>query len=138
MDFFINNWVLIAVAFVTGAMLVWPAVSGRTGVDAVSVPDAVTLINREKAVLIDVSEPDEYARAHPGGAKNLPMAQIEEKLNSVVKNKALPVILVCATGSRSAKAVAMAKKAGFENAQSLAGGLSGWRAASMPVESASA
>jgi rhodanese-related sulfurtransferase len=135
MDFFVNNWVLIVVAFGTGAMLVWPAVSAGPRAGSVTVTEAVNLINREKAVVIDVSEPDEYSKGHLGGAKNLPFGQVEEKLAGVVKNKATPVILVCVNGTRSGKAVAFAKKAGFATASSLQGGLSAWRAASMPVES---
>ena len=135
MDFFVNNWILILVAFGTGAMLVWPAVTGGVGAGAVGVTEAVALINREKAVVIDVSEPEEFGKGHMGNAKNLPFGQVEEKLAAVVKNKATPVILVCINGTRSNKAVAFAKKAGFEGARSLQGGLTAWRAANMPVES---
>ena len=54
----------------------------------------------------------------------------------MVKNKALPLILVCQSGGRSNRAVAIAKKLGYEQAQSLNGGLSAWRAANLPVEKA--
>ena len=57
-------------------------------------------------------------------------------LAAAVKNKALPVILVCQSGARSNRAVAIAKKLGYEQAQSLAGGLTAWRAAGLPVEKA--
>ena len=46
----------------------------------------------------------------------------------------LPLILVCQSGARSGRAVAIAKKLGFEQAQSLGGGLASWRAANLPVE----
>jgi rhodanese-related sulfurtransferase len=95
---------------------------------------AVLLINREKAVVIDVCEANEFAAGHVGGAKNIPLIQLEEKLTGAVKNKSLPVILVCQSGARSNRAVAIAKKLGYENAQSLAGGLSAWRTANLPVE----
>ncbi|MEO7009287.1 MAG: rhodanese-like domain-containing protein, partial [Caldimonas sp.] len=45
-----------------------------------------------------------------------------------------PVVVVCPTGSRAPGAVALLKKLGFENARALAGGLSAWRAANLPVE----
>ena len=94
------------------------------------------LINREKAVLIDICEPNEFAAGHPIGAKNIPMGQLETKLPTVVKNKALPVILVCQSGARSSRALGLAKKLGYENVQSLAGGLGAWRSANLPVEKA--
>jgi rhodanese-related sulfurtransferase len=93
-------------------------------------------MNREKAVVVDVCEPDEFARGHLGGSKNLPLSQLEAKLPALVKNKALPVILVCQSGARSARALAIAKKLGYEQAQSLGGGLAAWKAANLPVEKA--
>jgi rhodanese-related sulfurtransferase len=97
---------------------------------------AVQLINREKAVVVDVCQPEEFAQGHIVGSKNIPLADLEAKLPGVVKNKALPVVLVCQSGARSARAVATAKKLGYEQAQSLAGGLKAWKAATLPVEKA--
>ena len=94
------------------------------------------LINREKAVVIDVCDSAEYQAGHVGGAKSIPLAELETKLPTVVKNKATPVVLVCASGARSARAVAIARKLGYDNAQSLAGGLKSWRDANLPVEKA--
>jgi len=96
----------------------------------------VQLINREKAVVIDVSETEEFAAGHVGGAKNVPLGQLEERLPQVVKNKALPLVFVCAKGARAQRAVGVAKKLGYDNAQALAGGLKAWKEASMPVEKA--
>ncbi len=120
-------------AIVSGGLLVWPMLSGVGGGDKVSATDAVRLINREKAVLIDVSEPAEYAAAHPVGARSVPLGSLEGS-RDLPKNKSLPVVVVCPTGSRAPRAVAVLKKLGFENAQVLAGGLSAWRAANLPVE----
>lgn len=124
---------LIAVAMASGAMLLWPLIQGATaaGLDPAS---AVQLINREKGVVIDVCDPTEFAAGHVGGAKNIPLAELESKLGTAVKNKAFPLILVCQTGARSARAVATAKKLGYEKAQNLAGGLTGWKAANLPIE----
>jgi len=135
-SFFIDNWVLIAAAFVSGAMLVWPAVKvgGRAG--TLGVNDAVLLMNREKAVVVDVCEANEFAAGHIIGAKHVPLGELEAKLPGTVKNKANPVIFVCASGARSNRAVAVAKKLGYENAQSLSGGMGAWREANMPIEKA--
>ncbi len=133
MKFVIDNWTLIAVALASAGMLFWPVLKGATG-GGLDAAQAVQLINREKAVVIDVCEANEYAAGHVGGAKNIPLNQLEEKLPGVVKNKALPVILVCQSGARSNRAVAIAKKLGYEQAQSLAGGLGAWRSANLPVE----
>jgi rhodanese-related sulfurtransferase len=134
--FILDNWMLIAVAFASGAMLVWPAVGRGVQAGRLTTAGVVQLINREKAVVIDVSEPDEFAAGHVVGAKNVPLGQLEQNLPQAVKNKALPVVLVCATGARSGRAVAVAKKLGYEQAQSLGGGLAAWREANLPLDKA--
>jgi len=133
--FILDNWMMIAVALASGGMLLWPLIKGgATG--GLTADGAVQLINREKAVVVDVCEADEFAAGHVVGAKNIPLGQLEEKLAGVVKNKALPLILVCKSGARSGRAVAMAKKLGFERVQSLSGGMGAWRTANLPVEKA--
>ena len=135
MKFVIDNWYLILVALASGGMLVWPLPKGA-GAGTLTPALAVQLINREKAVVIDVCETEEFAAGHVNGAKNVPLGQLEERLPTVVKNKALPLVLVCASGARAQRAVAMAKKLGYDNAQAMAGGLKAWREASLPVEKA--
>jgi rhodanese-related sulfurtransferase len=131
--FIIDNWMLIALALFSGALLLAPIIQGAvaTGLGA---NEAVQLINREKAVVIDVCEPAEFAAGHVVGAKNIPLAELQAKLPGAVKNRKLPLILVCQSGARSARAVATAKSLGFEQSHSLGGGLGAWRAANMPVE----
>jgi len=133
-NFVIDNWMLIAVALVSGGMLLWPVVQGARG--GLGANEAVQLINREKGVVVDVSEPEEFALSHIGGARNVPLGQLEQRLPEVVKNKTLPVILVCATGARAQKALGTAKKLGYDKAQALAGGLKAWKEANLPVEKA--
>jgi rhodanese-related sulfurtransferase len=133
--FIIDNWMLMAVALASGSLLLWPVIQGATTL-GLSAAGAVQLINREKAVVIDVCEAEEFAAGHVGGAKNIPLNQLEAKLTSTVKNKSLPLILVCQTGARSGRAVDIVKKLGYEQAQSLGGGLKAWRMANLPVEKA--
>ncbi len=135
MKFFIDNWMLISVAFASGAMLLWPVVQGATA-GGLSTASAVRLINRERAVVVDVSETEEFAQGHVGGAKNVPVGQLEQRLPEVVKNKSLPLILVCPNGARANRALAVAKKLGYEKAQVLGGGLKAWKEANLPVEKA--
>ena len=135
MDFVLANWMLIAVALVSGGMLLMPMLTGGGGA-GLTPAAAVQLINREKAVVIDVCEPDEYAAGHVNGAKSIPLGELEAKLPTTVKNKATPLVLVCASGMRSGRAVGIAKRLGYENAQSLSGGLKSWREANLPIEKA--
>jgi rhodanese-related sulfurtransferase len=133
--FFIDNWMLISVALASGGMLMWPAIQGATA-GGLSAANAVQLINRERAVVVDVCEAEEYAAGHVGGAKNVPVGLLEQRLPEVVKNKTVPLILVCASGARANRALAVAKKLGYDKAQVLAGGLKAWKEANLPLEKA--
>jgi rhodanese-related sulfurtransferase len=132
-NFLLENWMLIAVALASGVALVVPTLGKGSGL---SPQDMVQLMNREKAIVIDVCQPDEFAQGHVVGAKNVPLGDLEAKLPQVAKNKSNPVVMVCQVGARSARAAATAQKLGYENVQSLAGGLKAWQAANMPIEKA--
>jgi rhodanese-related sulfurtransferase len=131
--FIIDNWMLISLALISGTMLLMPVLRGAAA-SGLNPPAAVQLMNREKAVVVDVCEPNEFAAGHIVGSKNIPLNQLESKLTGAVKNKSLPLILVCQSGMRSNRAVAIAKKLGYEQAQSLGGGLSAWKASNLPIE----
>jgi rhodanese-related sulfurtransferase len=97
----------------------------------------VQLMNREKGILLDVSEPAEYAAGHPNGARHIPFGEIEGA-KGLPNNKALPIVVVCPTGSRASRAAALLRKAGYANATALAGGFKAWREANLPVEKSAA
>ena len=132
MDFLLQNWLLILVAVVSGGMLLWPMFGGG-GPGAVSVGEAVQLINREKAVLIDVCEPAEYAAGHAAGARSVPLGTLESS-KALPSNKSVPVVVVCQSGARASRAAGMLRKLGYSNARVLSGGMRAWREANMPVE----
>lgn len=133
MKFILDNWSLILVCLTSGVLLAWPAIKGAAG-GSLTPGAAVQLINREKAVVIDVCEASEYAAGHVSGAKHIPLSQLANQLPAVAKNKELPVIFVCQSGARSSSAARIAKGLGYTQPLSLGGGLSSWRAASLPVE----
>jgi len=131
--FIIDNWTLVLMALTSGLLLLWPAIRGAAS-GSLTPTIAVQLINREKAVVIDVCEAGEYAAGHVSGARHIPLAQLANQLPAVVKNKEIPVIFVCQSGMRSNSAARIAKGLGYTRPLSLGGGLSSWRAASLPVE----
>jgi rhodanese-related sulfurtransferase len=134
LKFIIDNWPLLLLASVSGGMLLWPLIKGgAAGGSTVSTAEAVRLINREKGVLIDICEPTEFANGHAAGARNVPLAQLEGA-KALPTNKSLPVLVLCATGARSSRAVGLLRKAGFEKALAVAGGTAAWREAQLPIE----
>ena len=132
MKFFVDNWILVLVACVSGGMLLWPLIRNG-GRATLSTAQAVQLMNREKAVVIDVSEPAEYAAGHVAGSRNVPAANIGSAKN-LPSNKALPLVLVCPTGTRAARAADALQKLGHQSVHVLGGGLGAWRNANLPIE----
>jgi rhodanese-related sulfurtransferase len=133
LKFVLDNWVLILAALTSGFLLLWPTLAKNAHGAMLNTAQAVNLINREKAVVIDVCEPEEFAAGHVSGARNVPVSSLEGH-KSLPSNKTLPIITVCATGSRAARAAGMLRKLGYEKAQPLEGGLKAWREANLPIE----
>ena len=81
-DFLQQNILLVTVAVVSGALLAWPLVMSLVnGTNEVGVTDAVNLINRKDALLIDVRDPTEFAAGHIPHARNVPAADVAGRLN---------------------------------------------------------
>ena len=133
MEFIRNNLLLIVVAFVSGAMLIWPLVRRSAGGPWVGTLQATQLINREDALVIDVRDPGEYGAGHILGARNLPVSRIDEKTD-LGKRKDRPLIVYCDSGARSSKAAAALRQQGYTQVVNLSGGLGAWQAAGLPVE----
>jgi rhodanese-related sulfurtransferase len=135
MQFIQNNLLLIAVAFISGGMLLWPLVRRSAGGPWVTPAQATHLINREDALVVDVRDAGEYGAGHVLGAKNVPLARIDDGANDLAKRKDRPLIVYCDTGTnRAAKALAALKKQGFAHVVNLNGGIGAWQQAGLPVE----
>ena len=130
-----NNIFLVLVCVVSGIMLIWPMIQkALSGSKEVSVQQAVQLINRRDAVVVDVREASEFAAGHLPNARHIPVGEIDKRLKELDKFKQRPVVVVCQTGSRSATACGRLRKGGFPEVFNLKGGILGWQQASMPIE----
>jgi len=134
MSYLADNWYWIVAAAASGGGLLWLQLREGAASGGVSPQEAVLLINREKAVVVDVCEPTEFAGGHIKGARNIPAAQIGADAKGLPSNKQTPVVVVCASGIRAGKAAQALKKLGYEKAQVLNGGMKAWREANLPVE----
>lgn len=134
MDFIKQNLVLIGLALGSGAMLLWPLLRiGTPGVANVSPTDAVLLINRENALVLDVRNADEFTAGHITDARNIPLADLESRLGELLKFKDKALLVNCQGGVRSTSACAVLKKGGFNKVYNLEGGLNAWVQAKLPV-----
>lgn len=91
------------------------------------------LVNRQDALLVDVSPASDFEKGHIAGAKNLPLAQFDPAAKLLTKAKESPVVLACRTGTTSSGAARKLAKAGFRQVFWLDGGTSAWTQASLPL-----
>jgi len=132
MDFVQQNLIWVALAFVSGGMLLWPLLAGGSAED-LTPAQATLLMNREDALVLDVRETGEWGSGHIPGARHVTLAQLEKRMSELEKFKDRPIIVCCASGNRSSSACGQLKKSGFGKVFSLAGGVTAWREASLPL-----
>lgn len=131
MQFFLDNIILIAVAFVSGAMLVWPLVRGRASGPTLSTLQATQLMNSRNPQVVDLRTSDEFAKGSLPNARNVPADKLNARLGELKKDK--PVLLVCANGATAGKTASLLRSQGFGDVYVLAGGMAAWREAGLPV-----
>ena len=96
--------------------------------DSLPSVDAETLMQQlttaEKPFVLDVRQPQEYAKKHINGATLIPLGELPHRLSEVPKDT--PVIVYCRSGNRSARAVAYLMDQGYINIHNLTGGMIVW------------
>jgi rhodanese-related sulfurtransferase len=132
---FIGNHTLLAMMFV--AILV-ALVAGEVsrlfrGYKELTPAGLTLLINRENALLVDLSSNQDYERGHIVGAKHVPLSQFDPENKDLAKVKDLPVAVYCKNGTTSAQAAKRLLKAGFKQVFWLGGGLAAWQQADLPT-----
>lgn len=131
LQFFIDNILLIGVAFISGAMLVWPLVRGKASGPTLSTLQATQLINSRNPQVVDLRNAEEFAKGSLPNARNIPAAKMAERVGELKKDK--PVLLVCATGTSAGRTAAFLRSQGYSDVYVLGGGLAAWREAGLPV-----
>lgn len=131
-DFILSNWFLF-LALVIILVLLARTYVGSGAVNHIRPAEAVLLINREGAVVVDVRTDKEYAEGHIMNSLHIPLGMLDNRLVELKEYKSHPLIIACRTGSRSATAASTLKKQGFEVVSNLSGGMLAWGGANLPV-----
>lgn len=135
-EFVRAQWMLIVIFVLSGGMLLWPLVQKRLGGMAdVGTLEVTQLINREKAVTVDLRETREFEGGKLPGALHIPLSQLKQRVGELEKFKERPIILYCTRGQRSRSAGSVLHGAGFTKLFNLAGGHKAWKDAGLPLES---
>jgi len=129
--FVLDNIFLIAIVVLSGGALLFPALTQR-GKKA-SPQEVTLLINRAKALIVDVRAANEFAAGHLADAKNIPLADLPQRTGELEKFKNETAVVVCQKGTRAFSAAKILEKAGFKEVLVLDGGIDAWRAQSLPI-----
>lgn len=132
-QFAINHWFLVSL-FVL--LLVWLFVEEARSkglMGQIDPQQAVQLINREQAVVIDIRNREAFQQGHIVDAVNISETEIEKNLDKITKYKDRPIILVCTAGQKAGVLAIKLKNQKIERVHVLSGGINAWKNASLPL-----
>lgn len=130
-EFIGNHLVLSAMWLATVAAIIF--YHQRTASAAVGPQQAVMLINRKDAVVLDVRDKKEFDAGHIVDSVNIPLAKLKQRVTELKKHKDKPVLVVCKLGQHSGDAVKTLEEAGHSEVIRLSGGVTEWKSQSYPL-----
>lgn len=133
-EFIAENLILVA-AFVGLTIAVVISFVGRytRGYREVTPAELTMLMNRENALVVDLSAQNEFEKAHIPGSRHVALSQFDPENKDLVKVKEKPVVLVCRNGMTSGQQARRLVKAGFTRPHVLGGGVFEWQKAELPL-----
>lgn len=133
-EFVIENWYLFAaLVVILGLLAAEPLLKQASGVKSVSVFEMPQL-TREKSIVVDVSEPGDFKKAHIPDSVNMPAKSLASDPKPIEKHKNKNVILVCRMGNKSQSVAKQLIRSGFEKVYVLSGGMAAWEKENLPVK----
>ena len=126
-----EQWILVAALATTLGMLILHET--RKAGPALSISEAVQLVNNEEGVFLDIRDGGDYARGHITDALHIPAATLAKRAGELEKFREKPVVVVCKMGQSAGPATKTLRAQGFSRAQNLSGGMMEWDAQKLPV-----
>ncbi|NOT71533.1 MAG: rhodanese-like domain-containing protein [Hyphomicrobium sp.] len=106
--------------------------SKPTPVDIMTPKQAEAGQRKGEICLVDVREAGEWAQMRVPGAIHAPLSTLESRLATLPSGRA--IVFYCLSGQRSARAIGLCKSLGLPHQTHIAGGITAWKAAGLPVE----
>ncbi len=131
LEFIENNFMIVAAWALTVAMLLWT--EQRKAGKSVGTHEATRLINKEGAIVLDIRPKKEFSTGYITNAIHIPASDLDNHLTELEKYKQKPIIVVCNIGQTAGATSKKLKELGFENVVRLSGGMTEWKAQSLPV-----
>ncbi|MCD1631637.1 rhodanese-like domain-containing protein [Marinobacter shengliensis] len=130
-EFVVNHYILVSlfVAFLVAILVL----ESRRGGTKISAQGAVTLINKDEAVVVDIRDRKEFGEGRITGSINIPLNSLKSRANELSKFKDKQIIVADKMGQHSAIAVKQLNAEGYTNVVRLNGGITDWRASNLPL-----
>ena len=130
-EFLTEQWMLAA-AFLVVIIMLFMHEARKSG-PSVTPQQAITLINQEEGVFLDLRDAADYKQSHIVDAVNIPATKLVSRLVELEKYKNKPVVLVCKMGQQSGAAGKQLKEAKFERVYKMSGGMMEWSNLQLPT-----
>ena len=135
MQFLLDNLFTVSIALISGYMLFWSYLGNRIlGIKEADTVQAMNLINRQDALLLDVREQSEYDSGHIINSRLIPAGKLKDRIGELEKYRERPIIVVCRSGNRATPIASWLGKQGFGQVYLLTGGVLAWQKANLPLE----
>jgi molybdopterin/thiamine biosynthesis adenylyltransferase/rhodanese-related sulfurtransferase len=104
----------------------------RASIKQIDIDEARRMLEKPGVVLIDVRESDEWRQGHIAQAVGIPRGFLELRIEEKVPDHHSPIILQCASGTRSLLAARTLRELGYQNVYNLTGGFNSWKDRGLP------
>lgn len=132
-QFIVQNALLIIIAVIAAVSLAMPLINTRRFGPMVSSEQAVSLINKQNALVVDVRAQKDFKRVRIANSVNIPANEIQNRLGELSKDRT--IIVVDNSGNMSEAASKLLRGVGFTKVYVLDSGLVGWMRDKLPLES---
>lgn len=133
-EFVNQNFILFAILGILIALILRMEIKiALRGFKSISPAEAVQLMNKDDALILDVREDSERVHGHIKGAKHLALSVMKQRVEELKDHAGQPVIAYCKTGNRSNQACEILKSNEFQNVMSLKGGIEAWQNVNLPI-----
>lgn len=134
LEFASNHYIIVSGILISFVLLIQDFYESLTRRHKnINASAAVSLMNQDNVVVLDVREADEYAKGHIEGAIYIPYGKLKDRLAEFDSHRASTVIVTCQSGVRSGTVCGMLQARGFASVFNLAGGMTQWEEAKLPV-----
>lgn len=131
LEFLTQQWILVA-ALAVAVGLLFNHESRKSG-QSLSPQQAISLVNGEQGVFLDLRDSGDFGRGHIVDALNIPATKLDTRVTELENFRDTPLILVCKMGQHSGAVGKKLNAQGFSRVYRMSGGMTEWTNLQLPL-----